>query len=70
MLQTRDGRRVAVEVAATVLRQGGAFAGVLMLARDITGSRAVEDALHRSQAQLAEAQRVAHIGSWDWDMVA
>ena len=44
--------------------------GVLVLARDVTGSRAVEDALHRSQAQLAEAQQVAHIGSWDWDMVA
>ena len=70
VLRTTDGRRVAVEVAATALRHGGAFVGVLMLARNVTGPRAVEDALHRSQAQLAEAQRVAHIGSWDWDMVS
>ena len=41
----------------------------LVLARDLSGPRAVADALHRSQAQLAEAQLVAHIGSWDWDMV-
>ena len=69
VLQTKDGRRVAVEVAATALRQDDSFVGVLMLARNVTETRAVEDALHRSQAQLAEAQRVAHIGSWDSDMV-
>jgi len=27
-----------------------------------------EDALHRSEASLSEAQRIAHVGSWTWDM--
>jgi two-component system cell cycle sensor histidine kinase/response regulator CckA len=67
-LVTKDGRRVPVEVAATQLRTGDGFAGVLVLARDVSGLRAVADALRRSQAQLAEAQRVARIGSWDWDL--
>ncbi|MEI7990361.1 MAG: PAS domain S-box protein, partial [Chloroflexota bacterium] len=29
-----------------------------------------DDALRESQASLAEAQSVAHIGSWEWDMVS
>src|SRR4030067_63557 len=28
-----------------------------------------EDALRRSEASLVEAQRVAHLGSWDWNIV-
>lgn len=31
--------------------------------------RTTNEALVRSEARLAEAQRIAHIGSWDWDMV-
>ncbi len=31
--------------------------------------RAAED-LARSRAQLAEAQKIAHMGSWEWDIVA
>jgi PAS domain S-box-containing protein len=30
--------------------------------------RTTNDALVRSEARLAEAQRIAHIGSWDWDV--
>ncbi len=37
------------------------------IARDITGSKQVEEALRRSEASLAEAQRIAHFGSWIWD---
>ncbi len=32
--------------------------------------RRAEDELNRGQAQLAEAQRIAHLGSAEWDMVA
>lgn len=31
--------------------------------------RQVEEALRASQANLAEAQRIAHIGSWDWNIL-
>jgi PAS domain S-box-containing protein len=31
--------------------------------------RQIEDALRSSQANLEDAQRIAHIGSWDWDLL-
>jgi two-component system CheB/CheR fusion protein len=34
---------------------------------DVTERKRVEDALRRSEAELVEAQRLAHIGSWSWD---
>lgn len=35
-----------------------------------TDRRRVEEELRRSEARLAEAQRIAHIGSWEWDVAA
>ncbi|MBI4563384.1 MAG: response regulator [Planctomycetes bacterium] len=32
--------------------------------------QAAEDRLRRSEAKLAEAQRIAHMGSWEWDIAA
>jgi PAS domain S-box-containing protein len=35
---------------------------------DIEDRRRVEEKLKQSENQLSEAQRLAHIGSWDWDV--
>ena len=35
---------------------------------DISERKAIEHALQTSEARLAEAQRVAHIGSWEYDL--
>jgi len=40
------------------------------IARDITGAKQAKEALELSQANLAEAQRLAHLGSWDFDIEA
>ena len=37
--------------------------------RDIEGRKRAEEALRRSEAYLAEAQRLSHIGSWAWNPV-
>jgi len=45
---------------------GHEIAGTVGVAVDITDRRHAEIELGRSEARLAQAQRVAHLGSWDW----
>ncbi|MEA2206243.1 MAG: two-component system, cell cycle sensor histidine kinase and response regulator CckA [Blastocatellia bacterium] len=51
-----------------VRMQGGELLGVGVLVSDITERKRAEEALRQSEGQLAEAQRLAHIGSWNWDL--
>lgn len=36
---------------------------------DITERKRAEQALIKSESRLVEAQRVGHVGSWEWDIV-
>lgn len=40
---------------------------VLAISEDVTRRLRTEAELRRSQASLTEAQRITHLGSWDWD---
>ncbi|MDQ3117364.1 MAG: PAS domain S-box protein [Verrucomicrobiota bacterium] len=42
----------------------------LVLANNVTERKRTEDRLRRSEKSLANAQRIAHIGNWDWDIAA
>jgi PAS domain S-box-containing protein len=42
----------------------------LILGAVLTERRTVEDRLERAAGTLAEAQEVAHLGSWEWDIAA
>ncbi|MFQ5735758.1 MAG: sigma 54-interacting transcriptional regulator [Thermodesulfobacteriota bacterium] len=46
----------------------GNITGVMGVARDITLQRKTEDELKRKSALLAETQRMARIGFWEWDL--
>ncbi|MEI7525675.1 MAG: PAS domain S-box protein [Mariniphaga sp.] len=37
---------------------------------DVSERKLAEDIVRESESNLAEAQRIAHIGSWEWDMIA
>jgi diguanylate cyclase (GGDEF)-like protein/PAS domain S-box-containing protein len=46
----------------------GDLAGLIGVILDITDRKRMEDSLKRSEAGLANAQRIAHIGSWERDI--
>jgi len=62
-----DGSVFPVEVRARQFRQGERNCR-LALVRDITDRKRVENELRRSEAYLAEAQRLSHTGSFGWNV--
>jgi PAS domain S-box-containing protein len=67
-LRAREGRLFPVEVSANYFEYGGR-AYNLALVRDISERKRAEAALRRSEAYLAEGQRLSHTGSWAWNPV-
>ena len=63
----KDGTIMPVEVSVRLTELGGERV-LLSIARDITERKRAEHAIKRSETSLAASQRIAHIGSWDWDI--
>jgi PAS domain S-box-containing protein len=59
-----DGTLFPVEVNVTYMALGGTDY-MVAVARDITERKQAEDALRKREMQLAESQRIAHLGSWE-----
>lgn len=51
-----------------VLGPKGEFLGYRASNRDITLAKDAEEALRLSESRLAEAQKIARLGNWDWDI--
>lgn len=49
---------------------GGLALRMLGVARDVTAAKHAEQEIKRREAQLVEAQGIAHIGSYEWDIHA
>jgi hypothetical protein len=67
--RTREGRIFPVEVSANYFEYGGRGYN-LALVRDISDRKRAEEALRRSEAYLADAQRLSHTGSWALDVAS
>ena len=66
----KDGRRIDVSISMAPVRdERGAIIGVAGFTRDVTLRALVEERLRKSEAQLAEAQEIAGLGSFDYDVI-
>jgi PAS domain S-box-containing protein len=57
-------------IGTTSMDHGGKVAKVFGTAQDVTALWRAEEALKTSEARLKEAQRIAKIGSWSWDIAS
>jgi hypothetical protein len=66
-LMRKDGAIVDTEVSIKQLREeiGSPY---VVIVRDITDRTRSQEALRVSEERLSEAQAIAHVGSWHWDV--
>ncbi len=65
----KDGSRIHVSVTISPIQDvSGKNIGASSISRDITERKQAEEALRQSEASLARAQRIAHLGSWELDL--
>jgi PAS domain S-box-containing protein len=62
-----EGQRVSLVSKFPVFDAAGTVVAVGVVANDITDRRLTEQALREQRTLLAEAQKVAGLGSWEWD---
>jgi len=65
----KDGQRFLAQILLAPLSDGeGRPDGWVASLYDVTERNRVEESLRRSEMQLAEAQRLAGLGSWEWSL--
>lgn len=66
---TKDGRIITCKWTNTPIRnEDGVVTSVISMIEDITEQKKVEEGLIKSQRNFEEAQAIAHVGSWDYDL--
>jgi len=63
----KSGKLIHVEISGKLTRYNGQLAGQGMV-RDISEREATKKMLLQSEEKLREAQKIAHIGFWFWDI--
>jgi PAS domain S-box-containing protein len=65
----KDGTEVPIEIGLNPIRMSEELF-VLATVVDISARKQAEQELRASAQRLAEAQRIARLGSWEWDIAA
>ncbi|MEE9224377.1 MAG: PAS domain S-box protein [Thermoplasmata archaeon] len=55
--------------ASAILDHKGKPSSFVIISKDVTERKKADQAMREIKDSLAEAQRIAHLGSWDWDIV-
>ena len=66
-ITSSDGRVWFIR-AYPVRGDNGEITGVVEVSREITARKRAEEGMKKSETQLAEAQQMAHLGSWEYDL--
>lgn len=70
-MRRRDGSVCWIEhTCQPAVGPSGETLGVRASNRDITARKQVEEELRESRRSLVAAQRIAHLGNWQWDIVS
>jgi PAS domain S-box-containing protein len=65
----KDGGRFYARVTITALfDEQGQLKGFAKITQDVTAEREADRTLHEREQQLAEAQAIARVGSFEWDL--
>ncbi len=61
--------KILLGAGSPVRDPSGTITGAVAVLQDVTDRVRTEEALRKSEERLAEAQRVAHLGSFDWELI-
>ncbi len=65
----KDGTSFFNELHLAPVRDGdGRLVNFVGVQTDVTARMEAEEAVRKGEARLAEAQRLAHLGGWEWDV--
>ncbi|WMW80563.1 PAS domain S-box protein [Undibacterium cyanobacteriorum] len=68
-LRMADGKNLIFSVTKGVLLdENGRACGLFGISRDVTLTKQTIDLLQRSEEKLKEAQQIATLGNWEWDL--
>ena len=67
---TKAGDYVSIEYTVSPLSRDGRVVAIFGIGRDVTARKRAAEALRKKELLLARAERIAHIGSWEWEVAA
>lgn len=66
---TKDGKEVPVEISLNYITNENETQAITTL-RDVTERKQIEKSLRHKENMLRKAQKITHIGSWEWDLTS
>ncbi|MDM7918058.1 MAG: PAS domain S-box protein [Methanosarcina sp.] len=65
----KDGSTFICDTSSKLFVDADGSIKTSLIIRDISERKRVEEALQKSEMELARAQKVAQVGSWTWDLI-